>query len=70
MFVQRRARLCIRQADAADRLWAVRKRPMCCLASRSFSDLFGTGLPARSYRDRHGLPQVVDRDRQNGVGEW
>ena len=35
---------------------------MCCRVLRSFADLVGTELPRGSYRDRHGPPQVVDRD--------
>jgi len=28
-----------------------------------------SGFPGGLYRDRHGLPQVVDRDDQRGTGE-
>ena len=41
---------------------------MCCRASRSFADLFGTGLPAGSYRDQHGL-RTVYRDIADLVGQ-
>src|SRR5262249_738558 len=34
------------------------------------ADLVGTDLLGGSYRDRHGPPQVVDRDRQSSVGGW